>query len=172
MKAFVIAALVAVGCAQDHADEEPPACVLSQFEGLDDAASDALLCGTATDATLQTSTCSTEELAEIEEHRGEHCGDDGHAHSHCEEAPPACIASQMEGLDHDAVDTLLCVEGNLDVSSCDADGNAEVAEQRECHCAEEEPAATTTPAPARASSGKRDAVVTLALVAATAVTLV
>jgi hypothetical protein len=57
------------------AEEEPPACVLSQFEGLDDAASDALLCGTAADATLDTSTCSAEELAEIQEHQGEHCGE-------------------------------------------------------------------------------------------------
>jgi hypothetical protein len=88
-----------------------------------------------------TTTCSAEELAEIEEQRGEHCGGGGqtladHAHAHCDETPPTCLtelAAISADADHDAFDAVLCADA-LDTSTCTDEEQLEVAEQLECHC--------------------------------------
>jgi hypothetical protein len=120
------------GGAHAHCDEAPPACLteLAAIPDGDDDAFDAALCA----ETLDTSTCSADDLLEVAEQLACHCGggdshDHDHDHDHAEEELPACLAEQVEAV----MDGLLC-GGALDTSTCSPDDLAELTEQQGEHC--------------------------------------
>ena len=103
----------------EQGGEGPPPCVASQFEGIctdagcDDSRVIPLVCGTG-DATLDTSTCGSEELASIEQFRADVC---------------AC-ADEMVGCFSSTDCSTLMGDENMDMDDCV--NNAECSTLMQC----------------------------------------